>query len=209
MTEFPNLVGKIAADLSIAKQVITELSALPIVSIFGSARVPEGTPMYDAVKTLAAAISGAGYIVCTGGGPGIMEAVSRGAYETGGQTLGLSIKLPFEAKSNDYLTRNVTFQNFAQRKVVFCAASSAYIAAPGGFGTMDELFEVLTLMQCQILKEAPVILFGVEFWTPLMAFMEGQMLSNKMITQADLDKIVVTDDIQDIVSLITGHTITA
>lgn len=206
MTEFPNLVGKIAADLSIAKQIMTELESLPIVSIFGSARVPVDTPMYDAVQALAAEIAKAGYTVCTGGGPGIMEAGSKGAFLAGGQTLGLSIKLPFEAKSNDYLTRNVTFQNFAQRKVVFCAASNAYIAAPGGFGTLDELFEVLTLMQCQILKEAPVILFGTAFWTPLMSFLREQMLANKMITQYDIDRIVVSDDISEIVALITTHT---
>ena len=202
--KFNNLASKIAHDLNVADQVITRLSAEKIITIFGSARIPEGNPKFEKVRQLACELSKLKYTVCTGGGPGIMLAGSMGGKDGGSKTLGLSIVLPHEQKSNDCLDENITFQNFAQRKIVFSAVSNAYIAAPGGFGTLDELFEVATLMQCKVIPVAPIVLFDKDFWQPLMDFIKNSLLPEKTIKQEDYDHLFITDSIEETIDHISN-----
>lgn len=197
MTQFNQLALKIADDLNIAQQVVTRLSAEKIVTIFGSARIPETNPIFQKTRELARQFSQLEYTICTGGGPGLMLAGSMGGKEGGSKTLGLSILLPHEQKPNDYLDENVTFQNFAQRKIVFSAVSNAYIIVPGGYGTLDELFEVATLMQCKVIPHAPIVLFDKTFWQPLMDFIKVSMLREATIKQADYDHFFLTDSIEE------------
>ncbi len=202
MNQFNNLAFKIADDLNIAQQVVTRLSAEKIVTIFGSARTKEDNPIFQKTKELAKQFSQLGYTICTGGGPGLMLAGSMGGKEGGSKTLGLSILLPHEQKPNDYLDENVTFKNFAQRKIVFSAVSNAYVIVPGGYGTLDELFEMATLMQCKVIPRAPIVLFDKTFWTPLMEFIKVSMLREKTINQEDFDNFFVTDSIQETIDYI-------
>lgn len=202
MNQFNNLAFKIADDLNIAQQVVTRLSAEKIVTIFGSARTKEDNPIFQKTKALAKQFSQLGYTICTGGGPGLMLAGSMGGKEGGSKTLGLSILLPHEQKPNDYLDENVTFKNFAQRKIVFSAVSNAYVIVPGGYGTLDELFEMATLMQCKVIPRAPIVLFDKTFWTPLMEFIKVSMLREKTINQEDFDNFFVTDSIQETIDYI-------
>ena len=197
MTQFNQLALKIADDLNIAQQVVTRLSAEKIVTIFGSARIPESNPIFQKTRELARKFSELEYTICTGGGPGLMLAGSMGGKEGGSKTLGLSILLPHEQKPNDYLDENVTFQNFAQRKIVFSAVSNAYVIVPGGYGTLDELFEVATLMQCKVIPHAPIVLFDKTFWQPLMDFIKVSMLREATIKQADYDHFFLTDSIEE------------
>lgn len=205
MTQFNQLALKIADDLNIAQQVITRLSAEKIVTIFGSARIPETNPIFQKTRELARQFSQLEYTICTGGGPGLMLAGSMGGKEGGSKTLGLSILLPHEQKPNDYLDENVTFQNFAQRKIVFSAVSNAYVIVPGGYGTLDELFEVATLMQCKVIPHAPIVLFDKTFWQPLMDFIKVSMLREATIKQADYDHFFLTDSIEETIEHIQQH----
>lgn len=200
MTQFNHLALKIADDLNVAQQVVTRLSAEKIITIFGSARIPQGHPVFEKTRELAKAFSSKKYTICTGGGPGLMLAGSMGGKEGGSKTLGLSILLPHEQKPNDYLDENVTFQNFAQRKIVFSAVSNAYVIVPGGYGTLDELFEVATLMQCKVIPQAPIVLFDKTFWQPLMDFIKVSMLREGTIKQADYDHFFLTDSIEETIA---------
>lgn len=202
MHHFTNMVEKIANDLNVAVDVIQKYEKEPIVTIFGSARVPSTHKFYTDTVEIAKQLALKGFTVCTGGGPGLMAAGSQGAHEAGGKTLGLSIKLPHEQKSNEYLDDNIMFQNFAQRKIVFSAVSNAYVVVPGGYGSLDELFEVLTLMQCKIIAEAPVVLYNKAYWAPMVEFIRNSLLAENMIRQEDIDKILVTDSIDEVVDFV-------
>ena len=172
------------------------------VSFFGSARTTSEEDDYKNAHMLAAEVSKLGYAVVTGGGPGIMEAANRGAFENKGESLGLTIKLPMEQMTNPYMNRNLGFKYFFARKVVLTYAAEAYVYFPGGFGTMDELFEILTLVQTNKIERVPVILFGSYFWNPLKQFLVDQLAVNGKIDQADLDLFTITDSIETAVDMI-------
>lgn len=176
----------------------------PGVSVFGSARVPEGEPEYALGVEVGRRIAEAGLPVITGGGPGLMEAASRGAYEAGGLSVGLTIRLPFEEKPNPYLHRVVDFDNFFVRKTVFIRYSCAFVVLPGGFGTLDELFEAITLVQTDKIHDFPVVLVGTEYWSGLVDWVRERMLAGGKISPADLDIIRLTDDVDEVIDIVTG-----
>jgi uncharacterized protein (TIGR00730 family) len=165
------------------------------VSVFGSARLRPDSPYYKISEIIGARLAKAGLTVIAGGGPGIMEAANKGAYEAGGNSIGLNIKLPHETSNNRFQTHSLNFDYFYSRKATFFMHSAAYIALPGGFGTLDELFEVLTLVQTRKVPPAPIILIGTKFWTGLTDWIREQLLVNKLIGPHDLHLLTVTDDI--------------
>ena len=168
----------------------------PAVTFFGSARVRPPDPMYDAARALAAELAQRGFAIITGGGPGIMEAANRGAQEGGGLSVGCNIELPFEQSLNDYVDLGIEFHYFFVRKTMFVKYAEAFVIFPGGFGTLDELFESLTLIQTGKIVHFPVVMFGSSYWAGLRAWIEGRVLAEHKISQEDLDLMVVTDDIQ-------------
>ncbi|MFN2500896.1 MAG: TIGR00730 family Rossman fold protein [Pyrinomonadaceae bacterium] len=174
------------------------------VSIFGSARTAEGDEYYEAARETARLLAKANFEVITGGGPGIMEAANRGAYEVGKMSVGCNIELPFEQQPNPYLTKSLSFKYFFVRKTMFIKYSNAYIIFPGGFGTMDELFEALTLIQTRKIRNFPVVLFGSQYWRGLLAWLTSTMLNEKMIGNADLGLIHLTDSPKDAVDFIVA-----
>ncbi len=165
------------------------------VSIFGSARLRADSPYYALSEKLGARLAQAGFNVIAGGGPGIMEAANKGAFEAGGHSVGLNIKLPRETTNNQYQTHSLQFEYFYSRKATFFMHSAAYVALPGGFGTLDELFEVLTLVQTGKVPPAPIVLIGTSFWSGLIDWIRSNLLENRLIGPNDLDLIVLTDDI--------------
>lgn len=173
----------------------------PCVTVFGSARFDENHPYYMAARTLAGKISDLGFTILTGGGPGIMEAANRGAWERNGFSVGCNIKLPKEQKENPYLDRFVNFQYFFVRKTLLVKYSYAFIIFPGGFGTLDELSEILTLIQTGKVSGFPVVLYGKEFWTPFME-MVRKMSDNQTISQEDQRLFLLTDDLEEAVAYI-------
>jgi hypothetical protein len=174
----------------------------PAVSVFGSARVREGDPMYDEARDLGRRIAEAGFAVVTGGGPGVMEAANRGARDAGGVSVGFNIELPHEQSSNPYLDISVTFRHFYARKTMFVKAAEGFVILPGGFGTLDEFFEALTLIQTGKVLHFPVVLFDSEYWGPLMEWIRGRLLAEKMISPDDLDLLHITDDPEDAIETI-------
>jgi uncharacterized protein (TIGR00730 family) len=174
----------------------------PSVSIFGSARVRAGNPYYGLAVEVATALSKAGYGVITGGGPGIMEAANRGAREGSGRSIGLNIKLPYEQKANDFAETVIHFDYFFARKVMFVKYACGFVGLPGGFGTLDEIFEALTLKQTGKIHEFPVILFGREYWQGMIDWLAGAPLENRMISHRDLKLFQVTDDVDEVVQII-------
>lgn len=172
------------------------------VSIFGSARTPEDDPMYEAARETGALLGAAGFEIITGGGPGIMEAANRGAHDVGGKSVGCNIQLPFEQMPNPYLTKSLTFKYFMVRKTMFIKYSNAYVIFPGGFGTMDELFEALTLIQTRKIRNFPVVLFGSQYWQGLLQWITTTMLREKYINPEDLGLIHLTDSPKDAVDFI-------
>ncbi len=169
------------------------------VTAFGSARVREGNKYYEKARELGALLAQNGHPVITGGGPGIMEAVNRGAFEYGGRSIGLNILLEHEQFANPYLTDVMEFRYFFARKVMLSMASKVYVYFPGGFGTLDELTEILCLMQEGKMPRMPVFLFGKSYWKSLDKFFQNKLLSEKMIKTSDLNIYKITDDINDIV----------
>ncbi|MDS1142114.1 TIGR00730 family Rossman fold protein [Pusillimonas sp. SM2304] len=165
------------------------------VSIFGSARIQPSSPYYAISEALGARLAKAGLTVIAGGGPGIMEAANKGAFQAGGNSIGLNIKLPREPQNNSYQTHSLNFDYFYSRKATFFMHSAAYIALPGGFGTLDELFEVMTLVQTRKVPPAPIILIGTEFWGGLIDWVKAQLLANKLIGPHDIDLVTLTDDL--------------
>jgi uncharacterized protein (TIGR00730 family) len=172
------------------------------VSIFGSARTPSGHPQYKAAQETAALLARAGFAVITGGGPGIMEAANRGAFEAGGISIGCNIELPFEQFANLYLTRSLTFKYFFVRKTMFVKYSTAFIIFPGGFGTLDELFEALTLIQTRKIKNFPVVLFGSAYWGGMLEWVKELMLSEGKIVENDLKLLHLTDSPEEVVEIV-------
>ncbi|NYJ00550.1 hypothetical protein HNR19_001248 [Nocardioides thalensis] len=173
----------------------------PAISVFGSARIPPEHPAYDIGIRVGSALAKAGFTVITGGGPGAMEAANRGALEAGGESIGLGIELPWEAKLNDYVSFGLNFRYFFVRKMMFVKYSQGYIVLPGGLGTLDELFEAMTLSQTLKITQFPIVLMGTEHWTGLLDWMQGTMLSDARIKQSDIDMLTVTDDVDEAVDL--------
>ena len=169
------------------------------ISIFGSARVKPGDPYYEKTVVLARRLAQEGFSVITGGGPGIMEAANKGAAEGGGKSVGMNIRLPFEQKPNPYTNVHIDYKYFFIRKVMFVKYAMAYIILPGGFGTLDELFEAMTLIQTKRIKSFPVILMGSEYWKGLIDWMKDTMMRDLMIEKDDLDYFQVIDDPEEVV----------
>jgi uncharacterized protein (TIGR00730 family) len=180
----------------------------PCVTVFGSARFPEGHPHYELARALGAHLAEAGYAVMTGGGPGIMEAANRGAREAGGLSLGCNITLPKEQQPNPYLDRFIEFEHFFVRKVMLVKYSNAFVVMPGGFGTLDEAFEVITLMQTGKLEAFPVVAMGGEFWGEMTDFVRGTLVGQGTIDATDLDLIQRIDDVGEAVAHIRSTTAT-
>jgi uncharacterized protein (TIGR00730 family) len=172
------------------------------VSVFGSARTKPDSAEYAVGEQLGAALARAGWAVITGGGPGVMEAVNKGATHAGGVSIGLGIELPFEQKLNDWVDLGVNFRYFFVRKTMFVKYAQAFVVLPGGFGTMDELFEALTLVQTRKVTSFPVILYGAEYWRGLIDWLRNSMLPDGKINEVDLDLIHISDDIDEIVEII-------
>ena len=167
----------------------------PAVSIFGSARIERDDPMYDAARKIAEKLCGEGYAVITGGGPGVMEAANKGAHECGGVSVGLGIELPHEQGMNDYVDLGINFRYFFVRKTMFVKYAQGYVVMPGGFGTMDELFEALTLVQTQKITSFPIVLFGTEYWGGQIDWLRTTMQTEGKVKAADIDMLHITDDI--------------
>ena len=177
----------------------------PAVSIFGSARIRRGHRYYGDAVAVAKALSEAGFSIVTGGGPGVMEAANRGACDGKGRSIGLNIKLPYEQKPNEFIDTLVQFNYFFARKVMFVKYACGFVALPGGFGTLDEIFEALTLKQTRKIHDFPVILFGSTFWSGLLRWLREQPLDERMISQRDLRLFRVTDDAEEVVEVIRRH----
>jgi len=175
----------------------------PCVTVFGSARFKEDHPYYALARQIGGLLVDAGFTVMTGGGPGIMEAANRGAKEAGGGSVGCNILLPHEQKGNDYLDSEVTFKHFSVRKTMLIKYSYAFIAMPGGFGTLDEIFETLTLIQTGKIKDFPMVLVGKDFWEPLWeGVLRDRLLRDKTISASDLDFLYLTDSPEEAVNYV-------
>lgn len=175
------------------------------VTIFGAARFNQDNKYYKKTVELAQALAKEGFPIISGGGPGIMEAANKGAAQADQVSVGLNIELPLEQKANPYQNVSLQFRYFFARKVMFVKYSMGYVCMPGGFGTMDELFEALTLMQTNRIYHMPLILFGTEFWQGLVDWMKHTLLSFDTVSEIDFDLIKLTDDIDEVVSIMTAH----
>lgn len=178
----------------------------PCVTVFGSARFAEDHPFYHQAREVGRALVELGFTVMTGGGPGIMEAANRGAREAGGRSVGCNIELPFEQAENPYMDRFATFRHFFTRKVLLIKYSYAFVVMPGGLGTLDELFEALTLIQTGKIHNFPVILMGRDYWRHLTDLLD-RMVAERTISPADLDLLVVTDDVAEAMRYIQTHAV--
>jgi uncharacterized protein (TIGR00730 family) len=184
-----------------------QLAELPAaVSVFGSARTPAGSPEYVLGERIGAALARAGQAVITGGGPGVMEAVNKGAQEAGGVSVGLGIELPFEQRLNDWVDVGINFRYFFARKTMFVKYAQAFVVLPGGFGTLDELFEAMTLVQTRKVTMFPIVLVGSSYWSGLLAWLRDSVLDAGYISAQDLDLVTVTDSVDEVVATITRAT---
>ncbi len=179
----------------------------PAVSMFGSARVKPGQELYKTTEEMAHSLAQSGFAVITGGGPGLMEAANKGCQEAGGDSVGLHIHLPLEQKPNDFLDMRCDFRYFFIRKLVFVKYALAYVALPGGFGTLDELSEALVLIQTKRIKPFPIVMLGTKFWKPLVDWFRSQMLTNEFLHEEDLDLFLVTDSVPEAVAHIKKHVV--
>ena len=199
----------LASDVSlIASEFLTGFQAIqridrPAVSIFGSARIGEGNPTYESARLTGRLFAEAGLAVVTGGGPGVMEAANRGAREGGGLSVGFNILLPHEQGLNPYCDIGLTFKHFYARKTMFVKAAEGFVIFPGGFGTMDELFEALTLIQTGKIGSFPVVLVDSDYWDEMLDWVRGEMLADGLVSPHDLDLLMVTDDPREAVERIT------
>jgi uncharacterized protein (TIGR00730 family) len=172
------------------------------VSIFGSARTPRTDPMYAKARETSAALGGAGFSIITGGGPGIMEAGNRGARDAGATSIGLDIELPHEQYENPYVDIGLSFHYFFARKIMFVRYASAFVVFPGGFGTLDELFEAATLRQTGKIRHFPIILFGTAYWEGLVAWLRSQVARKGNISVSDVDLLLVTDSVSEVLRIV-------
>ena len=176
----------------------------PAIAVFGSSRTPRDDPYYAQGVALGAALAREGFAVITGGGPGAMEAANRGAAEAGGVSVGLGIELPFEEGVNDFVNLGVNFRYFFARKTMFVKYSQGFVVMPGGMGTFDELFEAVTLVQTRKVTSFPVVLVGVDYWTGLLDWLRGTVLGQGKISQADVDMLQLTDDVDEAVAIMAA-----
>lgn len=200
----PERVARMSAELATG---FTQLHGVTkAVAIFGSARASSTSAEYAAARAVAEALGRAGFAVITGGGPGVMEAANRGARDAGALSIGLTIELPHEEGTNDYVDRPVHFSYFFARKVMFVRYAAAFVALPGGFGTLDELFEALTLIQTEKISNFPVVLVGSDYWSGLVDWLRVQLRDEGRISPTDVELLHVTDDTDVVVDLVTrGH----
>ena len=202
-----NRSSELFRAIKIFFEVMRGLRALhfagPCVTVFGSARFTERHPYYEVARECGMELAKAGFTVMTGGGPGIMEATNRGAKDVGGRSICCNIELPKEQKPNPYLDQWITFNHFFVRKVMLVKYSYAFVAFPGGFGTLDEIFETATLIQTGKISSFPLVLMVKEFWQPLLDFLSQHLVKEKTIAQADVDRLIITDSPREAVTLIT------
>ncbi|MCW2915595.1 MAG: hypothetical protein JWN52_3663 [Actinomycetia bacterium] len=198
--EDPWRVLRIQAEFVEGFGLLAELG--PAVSLFGSARTKPGSAEYELAVEIGAKLADAGYAVVTGGGPGIMEAGNKGADENGGISVGLGIELPFEQSMNDYIDIGLEFRYFFVRKTMFVKYSQAFVVLPGGFGTLDELFEAITLVQTKKITQFPIVLVGTEFWGGLLDWIKATMLPSGKISPSDPELLQLTDDPDEVVRII-------
>jgi len=196
--------------MRIQGEVVAGFDALadigPAISVFGSARIGRESPFFEAARETGRKLAEAGYGVITGGGPGIMEAANQGALEAGGCSIGLNIELPHEQGLNAFVNLPLNFRYFFVRKLMFIKYAEGFVIFPGGFGTLDELFEALTLIQTGKLDDFPIVLYGTEFWDSLLDWIGQDLLGNRLIAPHDLDRLIVTDNIDQIVStMLNSH----
>jgi uncharacterized protein (TIGR00730 family) len=198
---------QIMSEMLHAADTLAEIG--PAISIFGSARIKKDSPYYTLSEAIARGLAKTGFTIIAGGGPGIMEAANKGAFEAGGTSVGLHIKLPKESKHNDFQTISLPFQHFVSRKATFFMNSLAYVVLPGGFGTLDELFEAVTLMQTGKIPPGPVILVGTEFWGGLMTWLRSQLEQTALINPLDRHTLIIEDDpnrvVQHLVDFYRDH----
>ncbi len=197
-------VSLIAAEFLAGFQEIQKIDR-PAVSIFGSARVLEGTPTYERARATGRAFAEAGFAVVTGGGPGVMEAANRGCKEGDGLSVGFNIVLPHEQGVNAWCDIAMTFDHFYARKVMFVKAAEGFVIFPGGFGTQDELWEALTLVQTGKIGDFPIVLFDTDYWDELLDWVRDEMLDDALISPEDLERLYVTDDSADAVEMIVSR----
>jgi len=201
--EDPWRVFRIMAEFVDSFETMSQVG--PAVTIFGSARTPKSDPFYEATVTLSKGLAKHHLAVVTGGGPGIMEAANRGASEGRGKSVGLNIELPFEQQGNRYANIPIQFHYFFSRKVCFVKYSLAFVFMPGGFGTLDEFFEVLTLVQTRRIPSYPLILFGKSYWGGLLKWVKGTLEKSSLISQGDLDLVTLTDDPEEAINIVLDY----
>jgi uncharacterized protein (TIGR00730 family) len=192
-------IGLIAAEFREGFEAVDRIKK-PAVTIFGSARLHEGDAPYEHARTTARLFAEEGWSVVTGGGPGVMAAANRGAKEGGGLSVGFNIQLPHEQRSNPYLDISLTFRHFYVRKTMFVKAAEGFVVFPGGFGTVDELFEALTLIQTGKVLHFPVVLFDTDYWGELLDWIKDELLPDGMISPDDLDLLFATDDVEEAIA---------
>ena len=197
-------VSLIASEFLAGFQAVQKIDR-PAVSIFGSARVPEGSPAYEGARATGRAFAEAGFAVVTGGGPGVMEAANRGAREGGGLSVGFNIELPHEQGLNPYCDLALTFHHFYARKTMFVKAAEGFVIFPGGFGTQDELWEALTLIQTGVIGNFPVVLVDGDYWSELLDWVRSEMLEHALVSPADVELLHLTDEPAEAVELVVSH----
>ena len=197
-------VSLIASEFLAGFQLIQRIDR-PAVSIFGSARIAEGSPSYEQARATGRAFADAGFAVVTGGGPGVMEAANRGCKEADGLSVGFNIALPFEQGLNPWCDLALTFDHFHVRKVMFVKAAEGFVIFPGGFGTQDELWEALTLRQTRKIGDFPIVLFDSDYWEELVDWVRDEMLDDGLISPEDLAGLIVTDDPAEVVRLVVSQ----
>ncbi len=198
----PWRVLRIQSEFVSGFDALSEISQA--VAVFGSARLKPGSKFYELGRELGQGLVAAGYAVITGGGPGVMEAGNRGAMEADGLSVGLGIELPHEQGLNDYIDLGINFRYFFARKTMFLKYSQAFVCLPGGFGTLDELFEVLCMVQTGKVTNFPIVLIGSEFWQPLVQWLKDQLVAQGMVDKKDLDLFLLTDSVSEAIEHITA-----
>jgi uncharacterized protein (TIGR00730 family) len=193
-------IFRIMSELVDGIETLSEIG--PAVSIFGSARTKPGDGLYDKGREIAKRLAQEGYAIISGGGGGMMEAANRGAADAGGKSIGLNIQLPFEQKPNKYANVQLDFKYFFVRKVMFIKYAMAYVILPGGFGTLDELFEAVTLIQTRRIRSFPVLMVGSDYWSGLITWIKQRLLAEGKISPEDVDLLRVVDDPEEIVKII-------